>query len=204
MSIRRATEEDKESILDTLELAFADDPFAAWLVGPGPDRATARRRYFEMVLLKLTLPHGEVYLDDRDTGAALWAPPGTWQLTPMAQVLMLPRVARVVGMRRMGKVLQGVEQVEGLRPPPPWYLLALIGTRPESRRQGVGSALLAPVLSRCDEEGVAAVLETSNQANVAWYMKHGFQLCGETQLPEGPPCWSMVREPRIRSSPIEL
>lgn len=51
---------------------------------------------------------------------------------------------------------------------PHWYL-ATLGTDPSAQGRGIGSALLADVLERCDREATPAYLETETEANVAFY-----------------------------------
>ena len=50
--------------------------------------------------------------------------------------------------------------------PEHWYLQYL-GVEPRRQGKGLGGALLAPVLERCDGEGVPAHLETSTERNRA-------------------------------------
>jgi GNAT superfamily N-acetyltransferase len=173
--------------------AFADDPFVAWVVG---DRGEgARRRYFELALTKLTLPHDTVWMTDDGTSVALWAPSESWQLSPLGQLMMMPRVARVVGLGRMQQISAGVERVERGRPRDPFLLLVLLGTVPEARGRGLASEVLRPGLTRCDREGRLAVLDTSVPANVDFYRGRGFEVVRDVELPEGPKVWSLVREP---------
>ena len=81
---------------------------------------------------------------------------------------------------------------------PHWYLHYL-GASPESQGRGLGSALLAPVLERCDREGLPAFLETSTPRARALYSRHGFEVSGRFDLPGGgPPIWQMWREPSPR------
>ena len=103
----------------------------------------------------------------------------------------------VVRMGRMGNVI-------GPRHPnePHWYLAAL-GTDPARHGQGVGSALLAPILARCDAEGVPAYLETQNEANVAFYGKRGFQVREEVDVAGMPKLWLLWREPATSRSQEE-
>lgn len=51
-----------------------------------------------------------------------------------------------------------------------WYL----GTHPEFQRQGWGSKLLTEILF--DYQGKTVILQTSEEANVRWYKKFGFDL----------------------------
>ena len=57
--------------------------------------------------------------------------------------------------------------------------------------------MLAPVLQRCDREGVPAYLEASTVRNRALYERQGFAVTEEFVLGRGAPTqWHMWREPR--------
>ncbi len=72
---------------------------------------------------------------------------------------------------------------------PHWFLLSM-GTRPDRQRQGLGSAVLRPVLDRAE----IAQLETSSRENIAFYVNLGFEVVEELQISGGgPPVWSLVR-----------
>jgi ribosomal protein S18 acetylase RimI-like enzyme len=79
---------------------------------------------------------------------------------------------------------------------PDHYYLAVLGTHPDQQGRGVGSALMAPVLAKCDAEGVGAYLESSKESNVPFYERHGFAVVGEVTFPSGPTIWPMWRDPR--------
>ncbi|HEY4398469.1 MAG TPA: GNAT family N-acetyltransferase, partial [Acidimicrobiia bacterium] len=71
------------------------------------------------------------------------------------------------------------------------------GVEPAHQGEGLGGTLLDAVLGRLDTTGVPAYLETSTEANVAWYRHHGFEMQQEIRpAPAGPPVWTMWREPR--------
>ncbi|MEO5680303.1 MAG: GNAT family N-acetyltransferase, partial [Acidimicrobiales bacterium] len=80
------------------------------------------------------------------------------------------------------------------RPTTPHHLLATLGVTAPSRRQGIGSALLAPVLERADRDGVAAYAETSAEENLAFYAHLGFTVADRVDVPGGgPPVWALRR-----------
>jgi GNAT superfamily N-acetyltransferase len=106
-------------------------------------------------------------------------------LLPMLPVL-LPRIVRST---------RAVREIERRHPVVPHYYLSVLGTDPEQQGGGIGSALLTPVLDRCDSDGIAAYLECSKESNVAFYARHGFAVTDRVQLPDGPPLWFMWREP---------
>lgn len=77
---------------------------------------------------------------------------------------------------------------------PHWYL-AVLGTDPSAQRTGIGSALIKPTLRRCDTDGIPAYLESSKEANISFYQRHGFRVTQEIKVPQGPMLWAMLREP---------
>ena len=59
---------------------------------------------------------------------------------------------------------------------------------------GTDTALaLAHQLRRCDEEGVAAYLESTNPANLTLYERHGFRTVGRIEVAPAPPVHPMLR-----------
>ena len=54
-----------------------------------------------------------------------------------------------------------------------WYLL-FMGVVPARQGQGLGSALMAPVLERCDRENVRAYLDATSEPGKRLYERHGF------------------------------
>jgi ribosomal protein S18 acetylase RimI-like enzyme len=152
---------------------------------------------FNTIRLRQLRPHDEIWTTDTLGCAALWAPPEHWKTTPredlqIGRVLAHPRL-----MWRLPLLTVGFGGMEKAHPhtPPHWYL-AVLGTEPDMQGQGLGSAVLAPVLEQCDNDGVAAYLESSKETNIAFYGRHGFRVTGEIQLPRGPKMWQMWRDPR--------
>jgi ribosomal protein S18 acetylase RimI-like enzyme len=123
-------------------------------------------------------------------------PPGRWQLSRAQRLRLLPSLVRFFGLRT-ASVLGGLERMEKQHPDDRshWYLF-ILGTEPAAQGQGLGSALLAQVLARVDADGMPAYLESSNERNLAWYGRYGFELTGELVIPGGPRIWPMWREPR--------
>jgi GNAT superfamily N-acetyltransferase len=82
-------------------------------------------------------------------------------------------------------------------PHEPHFYLPIIGVDPAWQGQGVGSALLQPVLERADLEGMPAYLEATTDRNRALYERHGFDVRDIVYMPGGgPPLWLMWREPQ--------
>jgi ribosomal protein S18 acetylase RimI-like enzyme len=196
VDVRKATGSDTPRLAEVLARSFFDDPVLSWMT---PDEERRRRKGplgFATWLERIYLPKGEVYTDADRRGAALWSPPGKWRIPVGLQLRLAPRFVRLYGLSRTPLLLRGLAQLDRSHPDdrPHWYL-AVLGTDPDHQGTGVGSALVQPVLDRCDAEGLGAYLESSKEANVPFYRRHGFEVTGEVRLPEGPPLWPMWREP---------
>lgn len=179
-----------------LARAFHDDPVMAWMFG---DRDAARGRRLDRFMRSEARRHhrhgGLVLTTEGHRGAALWDPPGQWRTTWADVVRSAPVLLPAVG-PRIPRALRGLRLVEGAHPREPHWYLAVLGTDPSHQGRGVGTALVRPVLDRCDAEGLGAYLESSKPANVPYYERLGFRVTGEVDMPGGPPVWPMWRDPR--------
>ena len=91
----------------------------------------------------------------------------------------------------------GLNSAESDHPTEPHYYLPFLGVEPENQGRGMGSALMHPVLSRCDADRTAAYLESSTPRNRALYERHGFEVMSEFKLgSRGPSLWRMWRGAR--------
>jgi ribosomal protein S18 acetylase RimI-like enzyme len=194
--IRKLTGDDVARIAAALARAFEDDPVMSWVFQRDSERLGRLQRAFTLYLQKVWLPQQECYATDRLSGAALWMPPDKWHLGPAAQIRLLPNMVAVNG-RSLPRMLTVLNMMEKKHPKePPHYYLAVLGVEPELQGRGFGSALMQPVLARCDRERIGAYLESSKPRNVALYERHGFRVVEELRLPkQGPPIWRMWREP---------
>ena len=184
-TVQKATGDDVRQVGRTLARALRDDPAIGWAY---PERARRERLlpgYFELLVRRIYLPLDEVYITDDGMAAALWAPPGKWRVPAMAAAQSRSaHMASLVEARH--------EQHDE-----PHYYLPYVGTDPDHQRQGYGTLLLHQVLDRCDEQGIAAYLESTSLENRVLYHRLGFEVVEELHWPDGgPPFWPMWREPR--------
>jgi len=198
--IRVANRGDTGPVAASLARAFFDDPVMQYLV---PDEATRRERtaaFFEVAFAVQHLHHGACYTDTDRAGAALWDPPGKWRMTwgEMARGSV-----KLIGSFRFNipRALRILSAMERQHPRNEHWYLAVLGTDPVHQGKGIGTALLQPVLERCDRDGVGAYLESSKHSNIAFYRRHGFDVTGEITLPGGPTVWPMWRDPRPPEGP---
>ena len=192
--VRKATTEDLPALTGALSRAFHDDPVMEWLF-PDPRRRPRWTRAFFGTRARQLLDQEEVWVTAESSGAALWALPDRWKLSLRETLDMMARISVGVG-RRTVRGLRGLSLIEERHPHEPHYYLAVLGVDPSAQGGGLGSALMAPVLRSCDEDGIAAYLESSKERNIAFYARHGFRVIEEVRMPKGPPIWLMWRDPR--------
>jgi GNAT superfamily N-acetyltransferase len=191
VTVRNATQGDAKALSAAMARAFEDDPVMSWLY-PGLHRLESFFRNYE---LKLHLGHGAVFTTDDVAGGAIWAPPDEWRTSFADLVRVSPALLRATG-TRIARGIGTMRAVESKHPKERHWYLAALGTEPSKQGKGVGSALLGPILERCDNEGVPAYLESSKESNIPFYRRHGFEVTSEIQLPKGPKVWPMWRDPR--------
>jgi len=196
--IRLAGALDIPELALTLSRAFDRDPVLSWVLRGDAGRPEALRRFFTYILRE-SIPHGEVTASEELDACAVWVPPGVWAKPPrlVETLMMLPETLRWTGLSRLRRFMEMDAAEYERRPKEPHFYLAILGVRPERQGVGLGSALLRHTLSRLDEAGVPAYLESSKAANVPLYERHGFRVLDEIRLSGGGPSeWCMWREPR--------
>jgi ribosomal protein S18 acetylase RimI-like enzyme len=194
-TVRLATEADSNSMCASLAQAFEDDPVMVFLFPREAGRVEKLRRFFLLLSRVQHFPHGGCYTTEDQVGAALWDPPGKWKMPTTSILRAGPSLISILG-ARVVTGLRALGEIEKLHPPQPHWYLAVLGTAPDHQGKGIGSALLAPVLDRCDREGLPSYLESSKESNVPFYRRHGYEVTREIRLPGGPPVWAMWREPQ--------
>ncbi|MFN2617086.1 MAG: GNAT family N-acetyltransferase [Thermoleophilaceae bacterium] len=195
-TIRKATVDDVALLSQALARAFQDDPVFEWMFPDEVERTRRSERGFAFYLRKVYLPHDECYTTDGVLGGALWMPPETWHLGPIAQLRLLPGMIAALG-GRLPRVMRALATIESNHPKEPHWYLPFVGVEPEAQGRGVGTALMRPILERCDGERMPAYLEATTPRNRTCYERQGFEVTEEIHFPkDGPPAWRMWREPR--------
>jgi len=191
--VRKSTAAELTQVVEAVARSFYEDPIFRWIVPDDGRRLRELERGFALFARRVWFPHDETYTTDWLIGGAFWMPPGTWHLSLLKQLSMLPAMAVILrgGLPRLLRVLNAIES---RHPHERHYYLPVIGIRPEWQGRGFGSALLRPILERCDRERVPAYLEASSPRNRTLYERHGFAVVEEMRVSDSPPLWRMWRE----------
>jgi ribosomal protein S18 acetylase RimI-like enzyme len=194
--VRKATIADVPRLAEVLARAFDSDPPMQWFIPDADQRVRRARLLFDVMLRRLHLARDVCFTTDEILGGALWVPPGVRGLTLGQQVRLLPPMMRVFG-RHMSRAQRGLSVMDSRHPRKPHYYLDTLGVAPECQGRGLGSALMQPMLDRCDRERMPAYLNAGSARSRDLYLRHGFGVMEEFELPDGgPPLWRMWREPR--------
>ena len=145
---------------------------------------------------------GEVYTTgSKVDGNAIWLRPGETKVSlgKMARtgMLMAPLALGLSPFLRFMKIMNTFEHLHDRDAPEPHWYLMVLGVDPPRQGQGIGGALIAPILARADADKLPCYLETQKQINVPFYQRNGFEVIVEDDIAGGGPhYWTMKRAPR--------
>jgi len=194
-NIRDAGPADLDTLVDTLVDSFAHDPMLNWVFA----KTQLFPYFFRMLVRNVYLPRGIVHIDDRGRAAALWLPPEQrFVVAPRLDLLRLGfRLVQQDGLRPLWRMRQQGAVFARHLPKEPHYHLQFIGCRHSDQGRGIGAALLKQGTRICDDHGMPAYLECSNERNLPLYRRHGFEVrAAQAVAKNGPMAWFMWREAR--------
>lgn len=197
-AVREARVEDVPDLALASARAYYDDALMSWFIPDGARRLDIARRFFA-ASMRAAVKHrvGTIYTTDDRVGEAHWIPPHRPELPMRAQLRAVAPMLTSLRSVSMPALFEFNRFEAASRPAKPHWYLSGIATDPGFQRRGIATALMAPVLERCDREGVGAFLITQTQANVPFYAKRGFSVTASSDLGRGGPhLWLMWREPR--------
>lgn len=181
--------EHRERIIEILADAFESDPVITWV----SKDSNYPKDVFEVVLPAF-LPHGHVYLTREENGAALWLPPGI-EFTFSVGLHILWDAYKSYGACTVIRILKVLRILKKHHYKIPHYYLFAIGVTRDAQGKGFGSALIEKVTAICDKEQMPAYLENTNENNLEFYMRHGFETIDEIKIASGIFLWLMLRRP---------
>jgi GNAT superfamily N-acetyltransferase len=189
--VRRATSADRDEVVATLVLAFADDP--AWnfiLLGKAPLFALFARALFDTRVVD-----GNVWVTDDCSATALWEYRTTGYEVDDPGNPVWAAYREASGEAAWDRLTVYDGALAEVSPEPPFWYLGVLGTRPDRQGRGLATAVVAPVLEMADHEHLDCWLETSKPNNLEFYERRGFTQRMPVEVPGGPPTWWMRRPP---------
>lgn len=192
--VRALAETDVKATAQMLGRAFDDDPVATYIFSNDRSRRRALPSFFRIQMQQLFLTSHCSFVTEDRSAASLWLTTQRSNLGLRALLPLLP-LGLSIG-RRVPPTLRLLGAIDTHHPKAPHYYLGVIGTEPSRQGQGLGSSVMAPGLAAADGEGMPAYLESSKEANLAFYNRFGFEVTKELKVPGAPTLWLMWREPR--------
>jgi ribosomal protein S18 acetylase RimI-like enzyme len=189
--VRKVSSGGEAAAIETIVLAFSEDPVARWVFPEKHDYLTSFPK-FAWAFGGAAFPNNSAYCTEDLGGAALWLPPNV-EFDEDA-IISLMGTATPESIR--GDVFAVFDQMNQYHPTEPHWYLSLIGVDPAHQRKGYGGALMKRALEQCDRAHMAAYLESTNPRNVSLYQRHGFEALGTIQKGSSPPLIPMLRKAR--------
>ena len=187
---------ERAGVVTTVTAAFIDDPAWRFITNDEYGRLAPR---FSGALFDLRAVSGNVWVSDDLATVAMWDGPRRVRLNEQAQAAqrIWASYLAVAGNRAYERLVAYKSAVAAAEPPGSYWYLGVLATHPARRREGLASAVLAPVLREADQDGIACCLETSTHVNRRFYERRGFIEPTKVVLQGGPPTWWLRRPPRL-------
>ena len=186
--VRSAEANIRANAIDTIVLGFAADPMARW-AWPDPSLYLATLPRFTNAFGGRAFDHGTAYVTEGTRAVALWLPPGVEpddaKMGAIMEETLRPEISEDIAI-----IMKSMAEHHPREPH--WYL-PFIAADPSCFGQGLGTLLMKHALRRCDEEGIAAYLESSNPRNIPFYQRLGFKITGRIQSGSSPVLTPMLR-----------
>jgi GNAT superfamily N-acetyltransferase len=176
--------------------AFATDPMITW---PLPPKAPPEdvESLFSIVIHDAYGPMDMVWVagDEHVDGAAVWLPPDQVVRFDEVEAATRPKIAALTD-DAGARYAQFWDWLGGHLPEGPSWFLDILGVRERARGHGIASALVRHGLAVAHGQGLPAVLETGNPANVPMYEHLGFRVVEQRDAPDGgPTIWFLRADP---------
>jgi GNAT superfamily N-acetyltransferase len=183
-----------DAAVETLSLAFFDDPVTSWVFEDANVRL-AQLRVWWAWMIENRLSHVDVLETPDGHSAAIWHGPDP-AADEARNRAFFDMLAGLLGPQLAQQKLEAMAVIPAAHPTERHWYLAAVGTRPDHQGKGSAGRVVQPVLDRCDAAGLPAYLESSNPRNESFYERLGFAATGRIEIPGGPTLTAMWRTAR--------
>ena len=197
--VRAATVDDADVLARIAAGGFYADPVLSWVLRNDDTRLAQLTFVFASMVHDMVPVGGTVHVND-GASAAFWRAPDYQHGRTAADRVESEEAGAAMASRFAPDELDRMrilsDAMMASHPHEPHWYLNVVSTLPERQGQGLGAAVLQPVLAICDAEGIRAYLESTNPRNMTLYRRQGFVETGEIELPDGPSLHQMWRDPQ--------
>lgn len=177
-----ARPEDRPVVVGSLVAAFEHDPVLRY-VFPDDDTYAHHAAVFFGLCFDKRVHHRTVWTIQGGAATAMWEPPGV-EHPDDNLAAELPEDA-------LKRLRTYDEAVHALLPAEPFWYLGVLGTHPDFGGRRWAQAVMHAGLDQAEADGLPAILETGNPANVGFYRRAGWQVADQVTDPV--PIWIMRR-----------
>jgi ribosomal protein S18 acetylase RimI-like enzyme len=200
IDIVRVREDQIDVAAGVLARAFQLDPPILYVCPDPTSRARALPSMMKAFVTYAWMFGEPLTISEKPEAVALWLPLDDLRETPerdrLAGVDQIPTILGADAFTRLMHIATAVDRFHQQSAPGKHLYLSFLGVEPSRQGQGLGSALIRPMLERADAEGLPCYLDTFQPRNVPLYQKHGFKITIEEVEPNsGVRGWAFLREP---------
>lgn len=163
-TLRVATSKDRTAVIDTVVLAFDQDPAFRYFF-PTEELWSLDARAFVGALFDSRVDAGATWMTTDASAVAMWASP---------EAESVPADFDVLDPSTRSRLAAYDEATHSGLPDTAFWYLGILATHPAHRGQRLGRSAMQPGLDRAESTALPAYLETTNDANVALYERSGW------------------------------
>lgn len=176
-TVRRATSEDKDDVLDALLAGFANDIIVAGWLFTDPDTYAHYAGAFFGLYVDYALEHGYVWTTGDGIGALVGMSRTAYKIL-VADTDFQDRMIQAVG-PHADRCLIFDQALDSRHSSTDHVFLQFIGVKPDHQSNGIGTALLQTAFAYADELGLPIYGESSCARNGRLYARLGLAPYGE-------------------------
>jgi ribosomal protein S18 acetylase RimI-like enzyme len=176
-----AAPQDKPLVVQILCDAFDANKSINYIVKQDGQRKERIRRLMEYSYA-MAQQFGEVLLSEDKKACALILYPERKRITPGVVLRDVLLLFSVIGISRIGKVMEKENKTKANHPVGPILHLWFLGVAPSAQGRGAGKKLLGRILHKSTELHRPVYLETSMTENLGFYKKMGFEVYNKIDI----------------------
>jgi ribosomal protein S18 acetylase RimI-like enzyme len=185
--MRKASYNDKDTVVEILSTSFINDPHVNWLIEESKNK-NKLKILIEYVFGE-SLDRGEIYLSDDNKAAVLWNTEKKGKVS-FEFIKRNLQFLFQVGLKSTIRALKTDKIIYNFYPKKqPYCQLYLIGVLPDGQGKGLASSLMNPMIENMKTRAIPMHLETANPRNVEIYRKKGFSIINTMQFGKNTLYW---------------
>ncbi len=199
--IQIASKSDRKEVTELLTNSFLTNRSVCWVIGDYKRRKKRVRQLIDYAFRMSLCQNGILKTFDNKAAAIMMYPHSqNYRLRHM--LLDLKLGLKVIGIRRVMKVLKREEIIKKHHPDDNYLYLWFLGVENQLQRKGLGSHMLEEIHRVADKQKLPIYLETSTPENLPFYKKNGYEVYHEMNNYPGMnfPVWFIRRNVKTDES----